>query len=442
MAKSKSKPGVYQRGRVWWIRYTDHRGKQIRKSGSTDQSVAIKLLGDALEAVEKMRGGMVTADPAQTRRPITEHVTDYVANLGRLGRDEKYRSNMETRIGMAITAQSWSRLSNCTPASVTAYLADLATKEWTPTNAKTARKGRSPKTVNDHRADLSAFFGWCVKQGRMEANPCGLIEKTADQRDKGRRALSVPEIKALLAATPEPRRLVYLFLVYTGLRRAEAAALRWGHLHLDSVNRYVELPAPITKSGRPETVPLVETLAEALTAARGETGDGEPVFRRIPKISRFYSDLKAAGIDQQDERGRKVVLHSLRHSLATMLAASGVPMPVAQRIMRHRDIRLTAEVYTDEGLLPLAAGIKALPSLIDAPSTETGQLAATGTDAVAPLPDCASSVPDGRHCAAQSGTSVRVASQRTPDFSDSGSVNRNLPFGSQARAVGVEPTTS
>jgi integrase len=434
MAKSRSKPGVYLRGRVWWIRYTDHHGKQIRKSASTDQSVAIKLLGDALEAVEKMRGGMVTADPLQTRRPITEHVTEYVANLARLGRDAMYRYTVEKRLSMAIKAQHWSRLSDCTPASVTGYLADLG-------KADEGKKGRTPKTINDHRADLSAFFAWCVKQGRMEANPCALIEKTADQRDKGRRALSVPEIKALLAATPEPRRLVYLFLVYTGLRRAEAAALRWGHLHLDSVNRYVELPASVTKSGRPETVPLVDAVADALTTARGEAGDGEPVFAEIPEMPAFRADLAAAEIEEVDERGRVVVLHSLRHSLATMLAASGVPMPVAQRIMRHRDIRLTAEVYTDEGLLPLAAGIKALPSLIDGPSPEAGALATTGTDAVAPIPDCAKSVLDGRHCAAQSGTPVRVGPESARDFSDSGETKPTLALGGQTPRLGLEPRT-
>jgi hypothetical protein len=41
-----------------------------------------------------------------------------------------------------------------------------------------------------------------------------------------------------------------------------------------------------------------------------------------------------------------------RTDRGTMLVMSRVPMAVAQRIMRHRDIKLTAEVYTDEGLLP------------------------------------------------------------------------------------------
>jgi integrase len=77
----------------------------------------------------------------------------------------------------------------------------------------------------------------------------------------------------------------------------------------------------------------------------------------------FRSDLAAAGIAEEDERGRKVVLHSLRHSLATLLAASNVPPAIAMKIMRHRDIRLTLQAYTDDGLLPVAAAMATLPSV-------------------------------------------------------------------------------
>jgi len=110
-------------------------------------------------------------------------------------------------------------------------------------------------------------------------------------------------------------------------------------------------------------VPLVPELAAALREHRGSAKPGDLVFEEIPSMPDFRDDLADAGIEEVDSRGRRVVLHSLRHSLATMLAASGVPMPVAQRIMRHRDIKLTAEVYTDEGLLPLHAAMAALPSL-------------------------------------------------------------------------------
>jgi integrase len=125
----------------------------------------------------------------------------------------------------------------------------------------------------------------------------------------------------------------------------------------------VDLPASITKSGRNETVPLVEALAEAFRAARANTPDHRKVFRGIPKMETFRKDLKAAGIQEVDGRGRRAVLHSLRHSLCTMMAASGVPMAVAQRVMRHSDIRLTAQHYCDEGMLPMAEAVRELPVL-------------------------------------------------------------------------------
>jgi hypothetical protein len=72
--------------------------------------------------------------------------------------------------------------------------------------------------------------------------------------------------------------------------------------------------------------------------------------------------------------------------------------------MRHRDIRLTAEVYQDEALLPLSAAMLALPSL------------SSQQDAAGPQPDpaqhalgmarqgCAKNVPSMRHNRAVPGT--------------------------------------
>jgi integrase len=175
--------------------------------------------------------------------------------------------------------------------------------------------------------------------------------------------LSSLECQALIDASPPDRAIVYRTLALTGLRRGEAKRLRIGDVHLDAANPYIELPPSITKSGQPEAIPLVPQLAAALRAVKDECEPGDPLFLRIPSMERFREDLRAAGIEETDARGRRVVLHSLRHALATMLAISRVPMAVAQRILRHRDIRLTAQVYTDEGLLPLSAAMEVLPDL-------------------------------------------------------------------------------
>lgn len=130
--------------------------------------------------------------------------------------------------------------------------------------------------------------------------------------------------------------------------------------------------------------------------------DAHPVFDKIPSMPEFREDLAAAGIEEEDARGRRVVLHSLRHTLCTMLATSNVPMAFAQRLMRHRDIKLTAEAYMDEGLLPLSAALAALPSLAPAAAPAAGSLGS-------PVISGAKYVPSSRHNAAKPGTAIEPA---------------------------------
>jgi hypothetical protein len=56
-------------------------------------------------------------------------------------------------------------------------------------------------------------------------------------------------------------------------------------------------------------------------------------------------------------------LHGFGKSFITAMAASGVSQRAAMAIARHTDPRLTASVYTDEALLPLAAEIGKVPRL-------------------------------------------------------------------------------
>ena len=104
-----------------------------------------------------------------------------------------------------------------------------------------------------------------------------------------------------------------------------------------------------------------------LAAALGEVKsngarDDELVFQGIPRIERFYRDLKKAGIPLQDALGRKAVFHSLRHTFGTNLARGGVASRVAMALMRHSDRQLTDKIYTDENLLGTWAAFDSLPN--------------------------------------------------------------------------------
>jgi len=57
---------------------------------------------------------------------------------------------------------------------------------------------------------------------------------------------------------------------------------------------------------------------------------------------------------------RPMRFHDLRGTTATLLARSGVGLVVAQRILRHCDPRLTANIYSRVDLADLQAGIDRL----------------------------------------------------------------------------------
>jgi integrase len=112
-------------------------------------------------------------------------------------------------------------------------------------------------------------------------------------------------------------------------------------------------------------IPLPTELVEALQAARPEdVGPDTLVFPTVPKWKTYKRDLERAGIEYKDERGRQADFHALRMSYNMMLARQDVPIRVAKELMRHTDIRLTAEVYNDPKVYDLHAAIEALPRII------------------------------------------------------------------------------
>ena len=74
-------------------------------------------------------------------------------------------------------------------------------------------------------------------------------------------------------------------------------------------------------------------------------------------------DLALAGIPKRDADGCVVHVHALRHSFGTHLSMAGVAPRVAQAAMRHSNISLTMNTYTDARLLDTASAVESLPNL-------------------------------------------------------------------------------
>jgi len=148
-------------------------------------------------------------------------------------------------------------------------------------------------------------------------------------------------------------------MMLTGLRRGEVASLTVNAICLDENNPFVQVEGKHAKSGRAATLPLRKNLADDLRkhVARlaEDAGQGlpdTPLFNAGQSFLRTFNlDLAAAGIAKRDAQGRTVDVHGMRHTFATLLARKGVTSSVAQKLMRHSDIRLTMNKRTPAMLL-------------------------------------------------------------------------------------------
>jgi integrase len=157
---------------------------------------------------------------------------------------------------------------------------------------------------------------------------------------------------------------LYAFLAGTGLRIGEVRQLRVADLDLDAAVPVVRLTAAVSKSGQADIVPLRSDLIAMLQRQVKGRKPTDPLFD-IPAsmIKRFHADCRRAGIPHRDDRGLVVDVHSLRTTFGTWLSRSGVTPRVAQQLMRHSDIRLTMQVYTDPKLFDLQGAVESIPSV-------------------------------------------------------------------------------
>ncbi|VTR91687.1 integrase-recombinase protein : Uncultured bacterium genome assembly Metasoil_fosmids_resub OS=uncultured bacterium PE=4 SV=1: Phage_integrase [Gemmata massiliana] len=198
---------------------------------------------------------------------------------------------------------------------------------------------------------------------------------------------------ALIRAGCE-RALVYKTLVLTGLRKSELESITVGQVRLDD-RPHIALAAADEKARRGALVPLRTDLADDLRNWLAERLDevqskarlaGQSIPPALPSdtllfcvllhlIRNLKKDLTAAGIPVRDDQGFVIDPHSMRHTLATMLAKGGAAPRITQELMRHSDPRLTANVYTHLGLSDTRSALDSLPSLSGSVFAGAGPLA-------------------------------------------------------------------
>lgn len=318
----------------------------------TDERVAEQKMEKLIRELEQEAAGIIAPklmrDAAQT--PIAGHLRAFLADIEAKGRSKNTLGKYRNCIPKLCKRCGWVMVRDITSQSFC---------QWR------AASGLEPKTLNDLLGAMSSLLQWMERQQLILANPLKHAGKITNRNPKAyRRALSLEHIEKLLAVAPLHRAMVYLTALYTGLRRAEMNGLKWEAFDLDSTPALLRVPSSISKNKKATTHELRAELAEALRAYRPASAKpSDWAFKgHVPRVHLIKRDLTAAGIPFEDEQGRRVDLHALRHTFITLLSASGVAPRVAMALARHSDLKLTMRVYTDTDRLGLDRAMALLPS--------------------------------------------------------------------------------
>ena len=241
---------------------------------------------------------------------------------------------------------------------------------------------RSEATVNRHLAGLFGFYDFHARAGVELAESlvawrrvprggykpflhhvsAGRPVPTRPVRLKAPRrlpaTLTVEEVTAILAACTRLRdRFLFALLAETGMRIGQALGLR--HADFVSHRREVSIvPRGDNVNGAraktrtvttlPVSAPLVRLYSDYMHTEYGVL-DCDYVFvnlfsEPVGRPLRYQAVAKLVG-RLRERTGITFTPHMLRHSRATELIRAGVPIEVVSKMLTHRSVTTTSEVY-------------------------------------------------------------------------------------------------
>lgn len=364
--KAASRSGqIIPRGKNFLVRIYLGRGangkrKYSNKNIKTGRKNAEKYLTKALR--DKDLG--VFVEPG--KETVSEFLERWLKTTAKSRVSERTLDGYEAILGHAKTDLGSVRLSALRAADIQACYAKL-----TPSNAKHLH------------APLRSALNQAVRENLIHANPALSVtlprhrakEMLAFNRDEAARLMAVERFTRKepgrgKVVAENRYRVMFAFMLTTGVRPSEAFAIRWCDLDLEqataSITRTLQwhkgkgkgfyFDEPKTKGSR-RSVPLPASLVRQLREHRAKqaeellaigvrtelvfsNAEGMPLLRRNVIKRHYKPALLAAGLPAHAR------LYDLRHTCATLLLAAGVHPKVVSERLGHADVTLTLNVYS------------------------------------------------------------------------------------------------
>ncbi len=325
----------FRRGTVTlYFRYRDSRGRA--------REIKLGRIGDISLEQARRRAEQLKAETSLGGDPVAEAEKKKAIPTVAAFLSGRYLPHIRERLGSWRNTEAYCR-------RITASLGGKALDEVTAADVSSFRRRLmdeklSNSSVNRHLATVRNLFNlalrWQLYAGVNPASSPGMLPE--QHRDV---YLTAQETQALVRALDEePHReaaAALMLLVVTGARKNEVLKARWDYVDLD--RRLLTVPK--SKSGKPRHIPLSPLAIRVLTMQmeRRWEGDGGYVFPGR-KEGQPLEDVRSAWTRAKKKAGLlpDLRVHDLRHSFASALANSAVPLNEIGVILGHSQLSTTA----------------------------------------------------------------------------------------------------
>lgn len=314
---------------TYYLRYQDAHGKQRAFKIGGRSSISF---GNARDTAQRLRSEVVLGgDPAvakANKKAIPTYADLSIQHLEHAKGVMKSYQSLETIMRLHILPR-WGRcrLNEITAQAVSKWLADKT------------EDGLALATVEKIRVMFGRSFELGCRWGvpGCEVNPTrGVQRPKFDNRRQ--RFLSSEEAGRLLAAAgkslnPQLRPIVSLLLL-TGARLSELLFAKWDHIDRERRSWLI----PITKTSKSRYVPLAQAAID--TIEKLPRFDGCPWLIPNPETGKPFVSIKHSWQKaRKDAQLQGLRLHDLRHTAASQLANSGIPLFTIATLLGHSDLK-------------------------------------------------------------------------------------------------------
>lgn len=234
-----------------------------------------------------------------------------------------------------------------------APLADLRVDELTPDRISDYVAARvrlvKPQTVRRELVGLRAALRMAWRKGVIDRVPPIDLPPRGPRREL---VLSAQEIRALLtAASARPRCLAFLrLLIATCGRLGAVCELTWAQVDLERGVIDLRSKSPLAaRMKRRAVVPISQDLVTYLRAYRNHTDARRRGVRLNPGLRVIGAARTTAALWLKQAAADAGIAgatpHVIRHSVATQMLRSGVPLTHVSKMLGHSSVAITADIY-------------------------------------------------------------------------------------------------